>query len=66
MSKWLVLLAILAWFSWVGRRAWKRLVASFAGHQPSRQERNRPATSGRHIDDLTQQKISDADYEEIP
>ncbi len=61
MLKWLVLFVV---FWWLGRLLYRAV--RFLGHRPAPPDPKPPATSGSDLTRLTQQEISDADYEDIP
>ena len=66
LLKWLLVVLGFWWLAHVMRRAWRQIVS---GAKPPRNVERPPGqAAGKKADlsDLTQQEISDADYEEIP
>ncbi len=66
MLRWFLILVMVWWLSRLVTRVWRRLISPRTGVGDAARFRNRDSTEETKITPLTQQEISDADYEEIP
>ncbi len=66
MLRWFFILVMVWWLSRLVTRVWRRLISPRTGVGDAARFRNRESTEGTKTTPLTQQEISDADYEEIP
>ena len=65
MLRWLFIILMLWWLSRLVARVWRKVMVPRRSSDKARLHKNKTNDKST-LKDLTQQEISDADYEEIP